>query len=149
MRAKIIASIIALAIVASGGYFVLRHSNGGRSASAYCSTFYGDGQKFRSEYSVNFASNPIKNIVNLISAPQQLATFFGKLAAVSPMDIEPSVVVLQHSFQREADSMGVSVLNPLAGLASGLVTGVEAVPATSAVNSWTLSHCGPPPNNAG
>jgi len=107
VKSKIVLSVVALLFVTSGGYLAFQHFKGGRSVSAYCSTFYGDGQKIRSEYSVNFANNPVKNIVNLITAPQQLATFFGKLAAVSPMDIEPSVVVLQHSFQKEADSLGV------------------------------------------
>jgi len=34
-------------------------------------------------------------------------------------------------------------------MVSGLVTGIESARATKDVNSWTLSHCGPPPRSAG
>lgn len=135
-------------IVAVGGLLLpgcSSASSSDRSVSAYCTTFYQQGTKFRSQYANPNSQNPLNLIVSLISAPEQLATFFGNLAQVAPNSISSQVSQIQSAFQQEADHLGQDATNPLEGLISGVVSGIETGPAFEAVNTWTDTNCGPPP----
>ncbi|HUY10040.1 MAG TPA: hypothetical protein VMW80_11470 [Candidatus Dormibacteraeota bacterium] len=81
----------------------------------------------------------------LITAPEQLANFFDQLDKVAPSDIEPDVGTLQKAFQKESDSLAQDLTDPMAGIVSGLATGLSSVSAYEAVDKWTVDQCGPPP----
>lgn len=132
-------------VVVLGGIVIEGCSTSNRSVSAYCSTFYQQGTKFRSQYANPNSQNPLNLIVSLISAPQQLATFFGNLAAVAPDSISSQVSQIQNAFQQEANNLGQDATNPLSGIISGVVSSIETGPAFEAVNTWTDTNCGPPP----
>jgi hypothetical protein len=140
------ARVLALTFAAAvSGLVVSGCSSSDRSVAAYCTAFYQQGTKFRSQYEDPNSKNPLNLIVSLISAPQQLATFFGNLAEVAPNSISPQVSQIQNAFQQEANNMGRDATNPLGGLISGVVSSIETGPAFQAVNTWTDTNCGPPP----
>jgi hypothetical protein len=107
--------------------------------------FYQQGTKFRSQFAHPNSQNPLNLIVSLISAPQQLASFFGDLADVAPDSISSQVSDIQNAFQQEANNLGNDATNPLGGILNGVISGIEAGPAFEAVNNWTDENCGPPP----
>jgi hypothetical protein len=120
-------------------------STSDRSTAAYCTTFYQQGTQLRSQFTDSNSQNPLNQLVSLIGAPQQLATFFRNLAAVAPNSISSQVSAIQDAFQQEANNAGSDAADPLGGIVSGLVSSIETGPAFEAVNNWTDSNCGPPP----
>jgi hypothetical protein len=117
-----------------------------RSVAAYCRTFYQQGTQFRSEFmNANSSSDPLSGVVDLISAPAQLANFFGDLAEVAPTSIEPQVAQIQAAFQQEVNGATSDLTNPLGGLIGAFASAIETGPAWEAVNNWTDTNCGPPP----
>lgn len=117
-----------------------------RSVAAYCTTFYQKGTQFRNQFLNADASNdPLAAIVGLISAPAQLADFFGDLATVAPLSIEPQVAEIQAAFQREVNDATKDLTNPVGGVITGIASAIETGPAWDAVNNWTGTNCGPPP----
>ena len=143
-------------VLALSGVFILSGmaisgcstSSSGRSVDAYCMTFYEKGTQFRNEYlkvDANESNDPLGALVALITAPSQLADFFGDLAEVAPPSIEPQVAQIQAAFQKEVNGATGDLTNPIGGIINGLASAIETGPAWSAVNSWTDSNCGPPP----
>lgn len=128
----------------AGGVAAYHHLRQSGSVAAYCKVFYGDGQQLRSEYQVN-SGQPLQELADMLSAPAQLVSFFGKLDAVAPPSIEPDVGQLQQALQQESSGEGGDLSDPLAGLASGLVDGLASEPAYSVVNSWTEQSYAPAP----
>jgi hypothetical protein len=123
---------------------LLSSCGSGRSVQAYCSTFYGEGAKLRGEFTPD-EQQPLKSLVTLLAAPQELATFFGKLDKVAPDEIEPDVAVVRDTFQKQANSLGDTAKDPLGGALSGLVSSLSAGPAFQRVDTYTSQKCGPPP----
>jgi hypothetical protein len=121
-------------------------SSSTNSVASYCQTFYRQGTQFRSQFqNSNSSSDPLGALASLLTAPSQLATFFGNLAAVAPASIQPQVAQIQHAFQQEVNNAGQDITDPLGGIVSGLASAIETGPAWTAVNNWTDSNCGPPP----
>lgn len=121
-------------------------SSSTNSVAAYCRTFYQKGTQFRNEFLNGDASkDPLGTIVDLISAPAQLADFFGDLKAVAPASIEPQVAQIQTAFQKEVNGATGDLTNPIGGLITGIASAIETGPAWNAVNNWTETNCGPPP----
>jgi hypothetical protein len=84
-------------------------------------------------------------MVDVISAPAQLADFFGDLAAVAPSSIQPQVAQIQAAFQKEVNGATGDLTNPLGGIITGIASAIETGPAFQQVNNWTETNCGPPP----
>jgi len=119
-----------------------------RSVTAYCQTFYQKGTQLRSQFqgaANNMSRNPLAGIVSLLTAPSQLATFFGELDKVAPPEIEPQVAQIQQAFQQEVDNATKDITNPVGGIISGLASAIATGPAWTQVGSWTGANCGPPP----
>jgi hypothetical protein len=93
----------------------------------------------------HMTQDPLAGIVALVTAPAQLADFFGKLDAVAPTSIEPEVRQIQQAFQQEVNNATKDLTNPVGGVISGLASAIETGPAWTSVNRWTESNCGPPP----
>lgn len=121
-------------------------SSSARSVATYCTTFYQKGGQLRNEFlSASAKKDPLIAIVDLITAPAQLADFFGDLATVAPQTIETQVQQIQKAFQKEVDNATGDISNPVGGIISGLASAIETGPAWSAVTHWTDTNCGPPP----
>ena len=130
----------------SGALLLSGCSSSPRSISAYCTTFYQKGTQFRNEYlNTNASADPLGAIVAIVTAPSQLADFFGELDAVAPSSIEPDIAQIHGAFKKEVDGATGDLTNPVGGLLNGLASAIETGPAWNAVNSWTESNCGPPP----
>jgi hypothetical protein len=83
-RLRVVLAVTALA--ASAVALDACSSSGGRSVSAYCQTFYEQGTQFRNEYikaDANMSQDPLAGLAAVITAPTQLAVFFGRLDAVA------------------------------------------------------------------
>lgn len=139
-------TVVVLGVLASAG------CGPQRSVAAYCKTFYGEGQKIRTQAQQAATSNdPLQQLAEVLGSPAQLYQLFKKLDKVAPDDIQPDVETLRDSFKQQADSLGGATGslfdNPFGGLVSGLVRGLSTAGAAQRVDSWTQAHCGPPPNN--
>jgi hypothetical protein len=116
-----------------------------RSVASYCSYLYGEGGKLRGRWEHAAASqDPLGALGTIFSVPQELADFFHQLSLRAPDAIVVDVEGLAQSYQRVADQQGQNAGNPLAGLASGLVTGLSSVRAERHFNYYSLQHCGRP-----
>jgi len=139
-------TLAALVAVALSGGLLSGCTSSTNSVDAYCRTFYQQGTQFRNQFSSNGSSSgSLDGFISLLTAPSQLATFFGNLAAVAPASIQPQVTQIQQAFQQEVNDVGQDISDPAAGLLSGLASAVETGPAWNAVNNWTEANCGPPP----
>lgn len=140
------ALIATVAIVLCGLALTGCSSSPTRSVAAYCTTFYQKGSQIRSEYlNVDASKNLLGAIADVISAPAQLADFFGDLAAVAPPSIQPQVAEIQAAFQKEVGGATGDLTNPVGGIITGIASAIETGPAWNAVNNWTEDNCGPPP----
>ena len=140
-------SVTGLAIAVLTTFTVTGCTSSGstRSLAAYCKEFYSEGTAFRAGYQSAQNTDMLTQMAKLISAPQELATFFARLDKVAPDDIEPDIAVLQASFQKQSDNLANHAANPLSGLLSGLVDSLSSTGSWQRVNSWTTQNCGPPP----
>jgi hypothetical protein len=121
-----------------------------RSVAGYCSYFYGEGSTLRNQWikaDANTNSDPLTALATVFGAPRQLADFFHHLAERAPNDISDDVQTIADAFKQQADSLGDAAMNPLGGLASGLVNGLASMGAYNRVDAWTRQHCGPPPSS--
>lgn len=124
----------------------------GASVEDYCDTFYGEGSALRESFqeaSDNAAasSDPFAGLGTALSAPQELATFFDKLADNSPDDIKPDVEVLRDEFQEINDNMAENAMNPFGGLLNAFLSSATTSGSYNRVNTYTLENCGPPPGS--
>lgn len=124
-----------------------------RSVANYCSTFYGEGEKFRqSAYDAQESGDDLAVVSSLLGAPAQLASFFEKLEAVSPDEIQPDVAQMRDVYKKISDQVGegatTDVYAILGQLAGGIVLGLSVRAAEQRINEYTLANCGPPPSSA-
>lgn len=144
-RSRVAAALL-VALIATAGC-------GTRGVDAYCDTFYGEGQEFRQRWiDTNAAGDPVGTLVQLLAVPRDLAVFFGKLADVAPEDIRSDVETIRDLYQAQADDLGddaadlfAGPASALGGIAGDLMSGLAAAPALQRVDTWTTTHCGPPP----
>jgi hypothetical protein len=119
-----------------------------RSVQAYCSYFYGEGSQLRNRWisaDQTMKQNPLNAIATLLASPHDLAVFFHHLAERAPDSIADDVQTMSDAFQKESDTMGSALSDPLGALGQGLVNGLTTLPAEERVNAFTQQNCGPPP----
>jgi hypothetical protein len=144
-------SPLGLAPIAAAALLLAGCGGQTRSAAAYCSYFYGEGSTLRNRYiqaDQNFKRDPLQTIATLLASPGDLASFFHQLSLRAPEDIAPDVERMSDAFQKEADTEGDALSDPLGALGSGLINGLTTLPAEERVNAFTEQNCGPPPAGA-
>lgn len=116
-----------------------------RSVASYCNYFRTEGNNLRQHYAPlahDASSNPLQAIAMLLTSPKDLANFFHQLSLRSPSSITGDLEVLSEAYQREANEQSQAIIDPLAGLAGGLVNGLSSAPAAERVNTFTIRNCG-------
>jgi hypothetical protein len=86
-------------------------------------------------------SDPLGGLIALISVPQDLAAFLGKLDRVAPEEIEPDVAALHDALEKQIAAQGASGAKTAAGLASSLVASLTSARALQRVDVWTVKNC--------
>jgi hypothetical protein len=67
---------------------------------------------------------------------------FQALDAAAPPDIEPDVHTVLDSLQQQEQDAGKEVTDPLAGLASGLMSGLMATSSWNDLGTYITQNCG-------
>jgi len=142
--AKLFLATVVIVGLIMGGAYAYHHLYHDRSVRAYCKTFYSKGKQFRLEYSITSSNDPLRSLANMMSAPQQLANFFGQLDSVAPMTIEPAVATIQKAFQSQMNQLESGNLFTM--LFGGLIDRGVSQNAVNEVNQYTLQNCGSPPS---
>jgi peptidylprolyl isomerase len=123
-----------------------------RSVASYCSYFYGEGGKLRNRWLQSDKSNgqdPFKALASVFADLPEAASFLHQLSLRAPDTIAPDVQVLADALKQASQQMGAAASDPLAALASGLMSGLATSGAEQRVNAFTTQHCGPPPGSTG
>lgn len=143
----------ALLIMAISGSSLLLAACGGstpeRSVAAYCSYFYGEGEKLRErwEQTNGDAENPIAGMASVFQDIPETANFMHELSQRAPEDIAPDVQSLADALDHLTEQEGSAFSDPLGALAGGLMEGLAASGSEQHVNEYTVRHCGPPPGS--
>jgi hypothetical protein len=149
VKLRALGALGAAAVVTAAGLTGCGSSE--RSVANYCHYFYGAGSTLRNQYihaGANTNSDPLATLGLVLGAPGQLANFFNQLAKRAPEEIAGDVQTIASAFQKEFDQEGSDLMDPLGGLASGLVDGLSSAGAYNRVDTWTTQNCGPPPGSS-
>jgi hypothetical protein len=132
-------------MLAAAGFSLNACGAPSRSVAAYCSYFYGEGGKLRSQLLQNGSSageNPFAQLANVFADLPEAASFLHQLSLRAPEEIAPDVQVLANALQQTSQQSGDGGLGLLA---SGLMNGLATTGAEQRVNQFTEQHCGRPP----
>ena len=117
----------------------------GRSAQAVCDVWDTQAVPLGEHYQQEAKSKQfsLQDLAGVVTLPSTLANLMANLAAVAPEPIEGDFQQLQQAFQKEESSVGHAASDPLGAIASGIVSGLEAVGAYKQVNTYLRTNCGP------
>lgn len=104
------------------------------STDALCSTYAAEVEKFAGA----FGKSPLGDLIALLSAPNDLAVAFDKMARVAPDEIRSDVEALRDTFREQAKSS--PTLNAGA-LLEGLLRGAGASGSFTRVDDWLTGNC--------
>ncbi|HPB73558.1 MAG TPA: hypothetical protein PLX71_11335 [Phycicoccus sp.] len=122
-----------------------------RTPEAFCTVYHEQKDAYLSKY--NAAAKDIENTKDpltqtfaglgmALGAMGDVVTIFDKLDKVAPDDIEPDVAKIRDSLQKQIDTAGNSISDPLGGLASGLMSALTTQGSWQRVNEYVVAHCG-------
>lgn len=144
-------SLVSLVATSCLGLASLSGCGTQRSVASYCHYFYGEGSTLRNQWikaDEQTNTNPLGTLIAVLGAPSQLADFFHNLSQRAPTEIADDVQTISNAFKKLSDSESGDAVDPLGGLASGLVTSLSSAGAYERVDTWTERNCGPPPSSA-
>jgi hypothetical protein len=132
--------VLAAAVV--GACLVAACSSAPPTAADFCRTLAQQKARYLSAYGDPSTTNPLGDLVQVISAIGQWVPIFEALQQNSPPSIEPQVANIVSSLQQEQQEAGNVVSDPLGGLVSGLMTGLESSGSWQQVSDYAAAHCG-------
>jgi hypothetical protein len=88
------------------------------------------------------SSDPLDELVQVISAVGQWVPIFEALQQNSPPAIEPQVANIVTALKQEQQEAGNEASDPLGALVSGVVTGLESSGSWQQVDNYASAHCG-------
>lgn len=118
-----------------------------RSAEAYCDAFWDKAIPLHEQYddaAKRAEDNPFDAIMNLFSAPRDLAVVFDSMAQSAPEEIRADTEAVRDSFDKLADSYGDTLKDPLGGLIGNLGSALSVGNAMARVDAYMTQHCGTP-----
>jgi len=130
-----------LAAAAVGTCLVAGCSSAQPTAADFCRTLAQQKAKYLSTYG-HPSGNGLEDLVQAVSAVGQWVPIFQALQQNSPPAIEPQVANIVDSLKQEEQDAGNEVSNPLAALASSLMTGLESSGSWQQVSDYAAAHCG-------
>ena len=130
-----------LAAAAVGACLVAACSSAPPTAADFCRTLAQQKARYLSAYG-HPSGNPLGDLVQVISAVGQWVPIFEALQQNSPPSIEPQVANIVSSLKQEQQEAGNVASDPLGGLVSGLMTGLESSGSWQQVSDYATAHCG-------
>ncbi len=121
-----------------------------RSASAYCSYFYGEGAALRERFiraSEKDASDPVAGLASVFADLPEAASFMHQLALRAPEEIAPQLEALAKDLEGATGQIGSAAANPAGSIGSLFASALASSGAEQRINEYTLHHCGPPPGS--
>lgn len=117
----------------------------GRSAQAVCHVWDTQAVPLGEHYQQEAKAKPLslQDLAGVATLPSTLANLMANLEAAAPEPIEGDFQQLQQAFQKEESSIAQASSDPLGAIASGLLSGVQAVGAYKQANAYLRTNCGP------
>jgi len=116
----------------------------GRSAQAYCEAFYSRAAPIHAEgaaISATASNDPIAGLAFGLSTIGDFSTMFAAMDKVAPPTIEPDTAAVEASFTHLTDTLGEDATNPIAALASSVISSMASAGSFSRVNAYLQAHC--------
>ena len=145
-------AIMALVVIAGCWYFwsdIKPHIpflGPDRNVANYCKTFKDEGDRLHQQWADQqkaAGDNPFAAAGMVFGSFGDMATFFNKLAEVSPDEIQPDVQSEADAFAQMKQRLGDNP-DPISVMLSGLVTGLQQSGAEQRVDTYTTQNCAPP-----
>lgn len=130
-----------LAATALGVGILTACSSAPPTAADFCRTLAQQEAKYLQTYGNPSKTDPLADLVNVISAIGQWVPIFQALQQNSPPSIEPQVANIVSSLQQEESEAGNEGSNPLGALFAGLMTSIEASGSWQQVSDYAAAHC--------
>jgi hypothetical protein len=112
------------------------------TAADFCRTLAQQKARYLKTYGHPSTTNPLGDLVDVMSAIGQWVPIFEALQQNSPPSIEPQVANIVSSLKQEQQDAGSEASNPVAALASGLMTSLESSGSWQQVSDYASAHCG-------
>lgn len=114
----------------------------GRSVEAYCGVIAEHKERYLAAMGeVNAGDNPLAGMVGMVSALGDLNRMWEEAAKVAPEEIQADVEAVRDAWASQFEAAERAASDPLGGLASALMTGLQAAAATQRVDEYTAQNC--------
>lgn len=144
--------LIALPLIAALA-FTMSGCGTERSPKAFCAVYWQQKHEYLAKYNHAAATtqevakkNPLlgafAGVATSLQAIGDVEIIFDKLDKVAPDDIEPDVAAIRDSLQKQTDSAGDAVHNPLGTLVNGLVSSLTTMGSWQRVSDYVVTECG-------
>ncbi|MGH3119742.1 MAG: hypothetical protein ACRDND_01740 [Streptosporangiaceae bacterium] len=130
-----------LVAVIIGAGLVVACSSPPPTAADFCRTLAQQKARYLKTYGHPSTTNPVADMVDVVSAVGQWVPIFEALQQNSPPSIEPQVANIVSSLKQEQKQAGDAGSDPLAALASGLMTSLESSGSWQQVSDYAATHC--------
>lgn len=139
-RACAVAAMVAVTAVTVAGC-----GGGGqpKTAAGFCRVYEQQKSQYLAKYGRPANGSGLAALTQLAGAVSDLVPMFEALDAAAPPGIEPDVHTILDSFKQQQQNMGQDASNPLAGLASGLMSGLKATSSWENLSAYIAKNCGP------
>jgi hypothetical protein len=131
-----------LAVTVLGVGVVTSCSSAPPTAADFCRTLAQQEAKYLHTYGNPSTTNPLADLVDVVSAIGQWVPIFQALQQNSPPSIEPQVANIVSALQQEEQEAGNEQSNPFGALVAGLMTGIESSGSWQQVSAYAAAHCG-------
>jgi hypothetical protein len=125
-----------------GACLVAACSSAPPTAADFCRTLAQQKARYLRTYGHPSTTNPLGDLVQVISAVGQWVPIFEALQQNSPPSIEPQVANIVSSLKQEQQEAGNAASDPLGALAAGLMTSLESSGSWQQVSDYAAAHCG-------
>lgn len=151
-----IAAMCVVPLLSTAGCGAIPGTEDERSPEAFCKTYWEQKDQYVSKYNDRSAlsdklaeEDPMSGMLvalgSSVEALGDIVIIFDHLADKSPDDIRPDVEAIRDAMQKNIDNAGENVMNPLGGLASGLVGGLTTMGSWQRVGDYVVDNCGEKP----
>jgi len=114
-----------------------------KTAASFCQVYQQQKSQYLSKYgTTDNGGDGLAALGQLVGAVSDWVPMFQALDAAAPPDIEPDVHTVLDSLQQQEQDAGKEVTDPLAGLASGLMSGLMATSSWNDLGTYITQNCG-------
>ncbi len=142
--------IPAVTVILASTVFTACGGGSVRSAAAVCHVWDTSAVALHNKYAKDAQSgNGLESFLDVITAPNDLATLMDQMSAVAPTNIEPDFQALADAFHKASSVSGGDITDPLGAIASGLINGLAVSGSEQRVNSYLEANCAGSPGIGG